>query len=323
VPAKRASYDDAGCMALESEISWCVLRRILKDWSGSSAELAEVMPLVGGCINTTLELITKDGQRAVLKISPHRVNRHFAAEAAQLRLMRDLGLPAPQVYAAHTADLDNPHSYLLMEFIDGVNLNDAKHACTTDEYDDLQRNLAELVRALHARTDERYRREGHADAPAFDTWPAFYRHVYDPIIAEVSKCPWLSVKQKKTLGKLHERLDRFIHHDDRPRLVHWDIWATNILAGRNGDGRWHVKALLDPNCKYAHAEAEIAYMELFHTVTPAFLKAYQQEHKLGDGYHRVRKPIYQLYPMLNHVQLFGQEYVRPMLAAFERVAGLV
>ena len=40
------------------------------------------------------------------------------------------------------------------------------------------------------------------------------------------------------------------------------------------------------NCKYAHTEAEIAYMELFHTITPAFLRAYQQGRRLHPDYHR-------------------------------------
>ena len=70
-------------------------------------------------------------------------------------------------------------------------------------------------------------------------------------------------------------------------------------------------------------EAEIAYLELFHTATPAFLKAYQQAHKLSPEYHRVRKPIYQLYSLLNHVRLFGHEYDKALLAQVDKVGALV
>ena len=84
-----------------------------------------------------------------------------------------------------------------------------------------------------------------------------------------------------------------------------------------------IAALLDPNCKFAHSEAEIAYMELFHTVTPAFLRAYQQSRRLAPEYHQVRKPIYQLYEMLNHLRYFGHEYLKPTVAAVERVTPLV
>jgi fructosamine-3-kinase len=80
--------------------------------------------------------------------------------------------------------------------------------------------------------------------------------------------------------------------------------------------------VLDPNCKYAHAEAEIAYMDLFHTSTQAFTKAYQQARRLDDEYHQIRKPIYQLYSLIDHVNLFGHDYVKPMLAALDRAASL-
>ena len=123
---------------------------------------------------------------------------------------------------------------------------------------------------------------------------------------------------------INERLERFVAHGDKPRLVHWDIWNTNVLVRRDdASGKWKVAALLDPNCKFAHAEAEIAYMELFHTVTPAFMKQYQQRHRLPGEYHQFRKPIYQLYPIINHVRLFGEGYIKPLSAALEKCSHLV
>lgn len=300
-----------------------MLRRIAQDWAGEAAELIEVKPLVGGAISTTLCLTLKDGTKAVLKISPHRVNKAFVREAAQLKLMRDLGLPAPQVYVCHIAHLDNPHSYLLMEFIEGVQLADVKQQVSPAEFDQLQENLAGLVLTLHRQTSGKYHRVACEDAELFESWPKFYRHVYDPIWHDVEKNGNLPVKLRKQIGKVHERLERLISHDDQPRLVHWDIWSSNILARRNGDDKFKISGILDPNCKYAHAEAEIAYMDLFHTITPAFTKAYQQEHKLADSYHRVRKHIYQLYPLINHVHLFGSEYLKPLTATAEKLATIV
>jgi fructosamine-3-kinase len=64
-------------------------------------------------------------------------------------------------------------------------------------------------------------------------------------------------------------------------------------------------------------------MDLFHTSTPAFNRAYQRTHRLDEAYHRMRKPIYQLYPLMNHVQLFGHEYVKPLLGALEKCSALI
>src|SRR4051812_36364547 len=105
-------------MSSESDISWQVLRQIVHDWVGRAAELEEVKPLHGGCINTTVALTTKAGDKAVLKISAHRVDRSYVNEAYQLNVLRSVGVPTPQVYSCTVGTLDHPYSYLLMEFVD-------------------------------------------------------------------------------------------------------------------------------------------------------------------------------------------------------------
>ena len=181
-----------------------------------------------------------------------------------------------------------------------------------------------MMLRLHQRTHSHYQRAIGGEVKKYESWPECYRDLFDPIWHEVEKSNVLPVRSRKTISKVHERLERFIAHSDCPRLLHWDLWSTNLLCQSNGDGQWHVAAFLDPHCKYGHAEAELAYLELFHTVTPAFMKAYQQGRKLPPEYHQVRKPVYQLYSMLNDLRLFGQEYLpKPTMAAIERVGHLV
>jgi fructosamine-3-kinase len=307
----------------DTDISWQTLRRIVREWAGESAELAEVKPLEGGAINTTLALTLNDSKRVVLKISPHRVNRDFAREAYQLDLLRAAGIPTPKVYDAHIGSLEDPNSYLLMEFIEGVDLGEAKRQCAAEQFDRLQQNLAELVLAMHAKTADHYCRITGPEPEQFQSWPAFYRKVYDAIWSEVEKDKQLPKPTRKLISKVHEKLERLLAHEDCPRLVHWDIWATNLLAAPDEAGNWRIVAVLDPNCKYAHAEAEIAYIDLFHTCTPTFMRVYQQSRKLDDAYHRVRKQVYQLYPLINHFRLFGVQYLTPLTASAERAAVLV
>jgi fructosamine-3-kinase len=305
------------------DISWQVLRRIVHDWLGTSAELAEVKALAGGSVNTTVSLKTTAGDRAVLKICQHRVDRAYIDEAYQLNVMRTIGLPAPQVYSCKMGTLDEPFSYLLMETLDGVDFNVARKSCESTEYDHLQMHLADLLRTLHSQTHSQYTRVTDGKRLEFPAWHDFYRHLYDAIWAEAEKLPSLPVKIRRQIAKMHERLDRFIIHSDCPRLIHGDLWATNVLARQDHFGKWWVSAVLDPKCKYAHFESEIAYMELFRTVTPAFLRAYQQLQRLPAEYHEVRKPIYQLYELINHVQLFGAEYVMPLLSHMDKINRLI
>src|SRR4051812_24652407 len=306
-----------------ADISWDVLRQIVQNWAGTGADLSEVVQLEGGMVNTTLALTLADGRRAVLKVTPHRVDRSHADEALQLELLKDVGVPVPEVYAWQVGALDSPFSYILMEFVDGVDLAAAKSSCPPGDFDCLQTHLAELLLKLHARTGPHFMRVASTETKRFDTWPALYRDVFDPIWQEVEKTGVLPTKCRKTVSKVHDRLDRLLAADGPPRLLHWDVWSTNLLTRCHDDGRWRVCAVLDPHCKYGHPEAEIAYMELFHTCTPAFLKAYQQDRRLPPEYHQVRRPVYQLYTLLNHLRLFGQEYLKPVLAQVEKVGGLV
>jgi fructosamine-3-kinase len=311
-------------MSQELDISWQVLRRIVQDWDGTAAELDEVQPLDGGAISTTVALHLADGRKAVCKISAHRVDRSYVNEAHQLKLLAELGLPVPKVYAAKVGSLEDPFSYILMEFIEGVNLQQARKTCTPEQFDGLQTHLAELLTQLHEKTATQYGRvEVAPQGVLFDSWVPFYRNIFEPICQDVLHSTHVPIKCRKQIGKIHDQLDRLLQHDDVPRLVHWDVWSTNILARQDESGNWKVAALLDPNCKFAHVEAELAYLSLFQTSTPAFVKAYQNRRKLSDDYHRVRKPIYQVFFLANHVYLFGAGYVQPLVAAVERAATLV
>ncbi len=310
-------------MSGTEDISWQELRRIVQEWKGAAAELDEVTPLPGGHINTTLCLKTRDGHKSVLKISPHRVDRSYEREAHQLRLLKRCGVPVPEVYVAKTGTLDDPFSYIVIEFVEGVDLVEAKKRCPPDAFDRLQERLADVVAAMHDCTNPSYCKVTDAETQDFSTWPAFYRAVYDAIWHEAEKSPHIAAKCRRQIARVHERLERLIVHTDCPRLVHWDLWSSNLLVKPDAAGEWRVAALLDPNCKYAHAEAEIAYMELFHTVTPAFTKGYQRRHKLDGDYFRFRRPLYQLYPMINHLRLFGAEYAKPLAAAVERTTAIV
>jgi fructosamine-3-kinase len=311
-------------MALDgTDISWDTLRQILREWRGRDVDLREVRPLEGGAINVTLALTTGDGVKSVLKISPHRVDHAHADEAMQLDMLRDIGLPVPRVYSWQLGSLDRPFSYVLMEFVEGVDWAAARSSCTAVDFDELQRELARLMLRLHERTSSHFMRVSSGHAERHDSWPAFYRRVFDPVVKEIEKNHLLPVKARKLVGKLHERLDRYLPSIESGRLLHWDLWHANLLVRCHAAGKWSISAVLDPDCKYGHPEAELAYLDLFHTVGKPFMEAYQHERKLPNEYHQVRKPIYQLYSLLNHLQMHGADRAKVVLAQIDKVSALV
>ena len=123
-------------------------------------------------------------------------------------------------------------------------------------------HLSCATAAVPARaTAEQYGRVTAGDSPTFPRWSDFYRSIFEPIQAEVEKSGRLPPKCRKTISRATQKLTELLQHDDVPRLVHWDVWATNILAKPTPGGEWAIAALLDPNCKFAHVEAELAYLD--------------------------------------------------------------
>lgn len=96
-----------------------------------------------------------------------------------------------------------------------------------------------------------------------------------------------------------------------PSLLHGDLWAGNVIAGNDG-AAW----LIDPAVYVGHAEADLAMTELFGGFPRAFYDAYQEVLPLEPGYED-RRDIYNLYHILNHLNMFGRTY----LSAVKRIVG--
>jgi fructosamine-3-kinase len=112
-------------------------------------------------------------------------------------------------------------------------------------------------------------------------------------------------------GHFLHRLDQFAAHlgdwlsePVHPSLIHGDAWTTNILAS---GGR--ITGFLDPAIYYAHPEIELAFMTLFNTFGTAFFRRYNELRPIQAGFFETRCDIYNLYPLLVHVRLFGGNYV--------------
>lgn len=305
---------------MSDDVSWTLLRRIVRDWLGESVDLTGVRPLHGGSMSTTLLLKLKGRDPVVLKIAPHMVVHQYEEEAYQLNLLNDWGLPVPEVLACKVGSLDDPHSFLLMQNMPGIPLAVARESLTEDEFHHVEMHLADLVLSLHARTDSAYKKVAGGWEQGTHNYPEFFHSIYDPILRDVIDMKALPATLKRRVLSIHEKVDGMIQHADRPRLVHGDLWGSNLLAGKDKAGKWWITGILDPNCRFSHFEVEMAYLELFKTVTPAFFRAYEQSHRLSDEYRLYRRDVYMMYPLLNHIRLFGKQYVRPLGVIADRVA---
>lgn len=101
------------------------------------------------------------------------------------------------------------------------------------------------------------------------------------------------------------RLDTWFHdYQPLPSLLHGDLWAGNSAFDPHGE-----PLIFDPASYYGDRETDLAMTELFGGFDAEFYRGYQAEWPLDAGYAQ-RKPLYQLYHLLNHFNLFGGHYAQ-------------
>jgi fructosamine-3-kinase len=232
-----------------------------------------------------------DGRRSVAKSGPA-----LGAEAAMLRALAAAGAPVPAVEAEHDG-------ILLLEHIDNDGLFSA------NAWSDVGRQL----RSLHAHKGPAY---GWPSDYALGTvamdnresqdWPAFWGGQRLVATAALMDRPW-----RERVERLAARLPGLLPAEPPPALLHGDLWTGNMLVR---DGR--LVGLIDPACYYGDAEVDLAMLDLFGAPPSEFREAYGP---CRPGW-RDRLPLYQLYPALVHVRLWGPGY-EPMVDRLLRAVG--
>jgi len=99
-----------------------------------------------------------------------------------------------------------------------------------------------------------------------------------------------------------------------PSILHGDLWSGNFIADERGEA-----CLIDPAVYYGHREADLAMTRLFGGFSSEFYAAYDEASPLAPG-HQDRLPIYQLYHLLNHLNLFGSAYYAQSMRILRRYA---
>jgi fructosamine-3-kinase len=126
---------------------------------------------------------------------------------------------------------------------------------------------------------------------------------------------YLTARRAARLERLIARLANWIDESIcMPSLLHGDLWGGNFLAGPNGE-----PVLIDPAVYYGDREAEMAFTELFGGFGTKFYAAYNAAWPLAPGYAD-RRDLYNLYHLLNHLNLFGEGYGGSVDAILQRYA---
>ncbi len=250
-------------------------------------------PMGGGCVADVREVTLENDEIIVAKAGD--AGSGLDLEGYMLQYLRDPGgLPVPDVL--HADD-----ELLLMTRIDTAGgLSPGAQA-----------QAADLLAALHGVAADKFGLDRatvigglHQPNPQTPNWIDFFRDqrlLY--MAAQALDAGRLSAALMARVETLAGKLGDWLDNSATPSLIHGDMWGGNVLCYRG-----QISGFVDPAIYYADAEIELAFSTLFNTFGDAFFDRYAEHRPIRKGFFEERRDIYNLYPLLVHVRLFGGGY---------------
>jgi fructosamine-3-kinase len=288
---------------------WVSIAQNIEQVTGKSFSVQQQQSLSGGSINSAFMLTgSESGDKKSYFVKTNRTGcgDMFAAEAKALAIMaatNTILIPKPIC----TGD-DQTHSYIVMEYLDMGGM------CN-------QTQLGEQLAAMHRVTAGKFGWEidntigaTHQPNAWQENWIDFWREQRLGFqLALAAKNGYGGELQ--TLGEklLVEMPVLFSGRDVQPSMLHGDLWGGNVAGLKNG-----TPVIFDPAFYYGDREADLAMTYVFGGFTADFYASYENAFALDDGFD-VRKTFYNIYHIINHLNLFGGGYQAQAIQMLKQV----
>ncbi len=278
-------------------MNWQAIVQHIESATRQPFKLLKAQPLSGGDINTAYRLQAENVSFFVKLNTPERLAM-FEAEAAGLQaLAHTQAIRVPKfIVCGQTTD----HAFLVLEYIDLHNLNSRSEQL-------LGQQLAQLHR--HKQAYFGWHRDNTIGSTIqinghYHDWITFWQEQRLGHQLTLAAAKGYGGRLQTLGEKLRTNLKPlFSGYQPQPALVHGDLWGGNVAADEQGN-----PVIYDPACYFGDQETDLAMTELFGGFSPVFYQAYQAVYPLDPGYTR-RKTLYNLYHILNHLNLFGPGYL--------------
>ena len=254
-------------------------------------------PISGGGINEAYHLNSYEQSYFVKLNTPER-EIMFEAEAKGLtELAATQCLRIPNLICSGKT---SQHSYLVLEYIDCQPFNAASSKLLGEQLAQLHQIEQPFFGWHYDNTIGSTPQYNSRD----DDWLPFFRQQrLQQQLTFATKNGYGQQLQDKG-DKLLENLHMFFeNYHPNPSLLHGDLWGGNTAVDPTGS-----PVIYDPACYYGDRETDIAMTELFGGFSNHFYAAYSSSFPLDSGY-KTRKSLYNLYHILNHVNIFGASYL--------------
>lgn len=261
-------------------------------------KITAVEHVSGGDINQARLLKTPHGDFFLKLNTGPRAKSMFEAEEKGLRLLASAKvIRTPEAIAVVSG---GQHAGLLLEYIE-----------TGYRAPGFWESFGASLSQLHRQSASQFGLDhdnfiGSLPQPngRHDTWVSFYiQERLEPQVKMAKAANQFTPGDLRGFDRLFQKLPELLPAES-PSLIHGDLWSGNFLVGADSQ-----PALIDPAVAFAHREMDLAMSRLFGGFDRPFYRAYEEAWALEPGFEK-RLPLYQLYYLLAHVNLFGGGYVR-------------
>ena len=271
-------------------------------WSLFGVTMKSLNRVSGGDINDAYELVLTTGERVFMKSNRRPDVSFFAAEAEGLSAIAQTGaIGTPHILGCGT---DSGRAFLLLEFIESKSR-------VPDYWEMFGRQLAKMhmaetkdyvVGGVYGFNSDNYIGHSKQVNTPHNDWIGFFRDCRLGVQFRTAE-KYFDTSECQQINRLLERLDTLLIEPKHSSLLHGDLWSGNFMTGADGKA-W----LIDPAVYVGHAEADIAMTELFGGFSDTFYSAYREAAPMQAGYDD-RRDLYNLYQLLNHLNMFGGSYL--------------
>ncbi len=272
---------------------------------GDETEIETTSRISGGDINDAYGLTMTGGSRIFMKTNAKENISFFTAEAAGLAAIAGTeAIGTPRILGVGTDEGRGGYSFLLLEFI-------SAQGRSRHYWENFAMQLAAMHRApatelvlngKYGFGSDNYIGSRRQINRAHESWISFFRECrLEPQFQSAAR--YFDRDDWKKIGRFLDHIDEILVEPEYPSLLHGDLWSGNVIVGNDGSA-----GLIDPAVYVGHAEADIAMTELFGGFPPVFYDTYKKAAPLQPGYER-RRDVYNLYHLLNHLNMFGRTYL--------------
>ena len=274
---------------------WQIIAQHIEQITGRHFSVKHQKNLFGGSINSACLLQGDEGSQYFVKTNQSGRQQMFEAEARGLQVLassKTLKVPQPLCFGD-----DQKQSYIVMEYLEMDGRAD-------------QRLLGEQLAAMHKKTAKQFGWEINntiGATPQNNTWSSnwldFWREQRLGFqLALAAKNGYGGELQSLGEKLLVEMPKLFAGREIKPSMLHGDLWGGNVAGLKDG-----TPVIFDPAFYYGDREADLAMTYVFGGFSADFYASYENAFPLDEGF-AIRKTFYNIYHIINHLNLFGGGY---------------